>query len=115
MIPINSPYRLPPTGAFNKFPKGICGVLELCFQAILLTVYRLPEFSNNSLGESVVFWNYDFQSILPTAYRLPELSTNSLGESVVFWNYDFQSILYRLPPTVVINQFPQGICGVLVL
>ena len=35
-----------------------------------------------------MFWHYDFHTVFHTA----ELSFNSLGDFLVFWNYDRQSV-----------------------
>ena len=42
------------------------------------------ELSTNSLGDLMVFWNYDIQ----TVFHAVELSTNSLRAFVACWNCD---------------------------
>ena len=44
----------------------------------------------NSLGDFVVFWNYDFHTVFWTT----ELSTNSLRYFVVFWNLDSHIVFW---------------------
>ena len=50
------------------------------------------ELSTNSLGNLVVFWNYDIQ----TVFHTQKLSTNSLGDFVLFWNYDIQTVFHAV-------------------